>query len=183
MEFIIAITGKRLSGKTTAADYIGRKYRFVVLDYTRNVLLPLLMREGKTISRKNLSDMATRIRLDNGNDMLTRIICEHVREGRNYVISGLRFPEEAEYLRSRYGNKFRLISIQCSDRIRYERIMSGSDKEDSRISFGKFMEMENLPTEKPIPKTMELADFTIVNEGSEKELEKKIDMVMEQIQS
>lgn len=183
MEFIIAVTGRRLSGKTTVAEHISRKYRFVALDYTRDVLFPLLRKEGKAISRENLAHLATRMRRESGNDILTRMICEAVSEGKNYVIGGLRFPEEAEYLRSRFGNRFRLISIECRDRLRYERAVARNDKESSRMSFEAFLEMESLPTERPIPEAMGLADFTIVNEGTEAQLKGKVDRVMEQIQT
>ena len=183
MEFIIAVTGKRLSGKTTVAEHISRKYRFTALDYTRDVLLPILMKEGKGVARENLAHIATRMRRESGNDILTRMICESVEKEKNYVIGGLRFPEEAEYLRSRFGNRFKLISVDCRDRLRYERAMARNDKESNRISFESFVEMEGLPTERPIPKAMELADFTVMNEGTEQELKEKIDRIMEQIQT
>jgi dephospho-CoA kinase len=182
-QLIIAITGKRLSGKTTVAEHISSKYGFVALDYTRDVLFPFLMKEGSDIRRENLSHLATTMRRNSGNDILTRMICECIEEGKSYVIGGLRFPEEAEYLRSRFRGTFRLISIVCTDKLRYERAIARNDKESSGMSFEAFMEMESLPTESPIPKAMELADFTIVNEGTEQELQDKIDRAMEQIQT
>jgi dephospho-CoA kinase len=181
MDFVVGVTGKRRSGKTLATEHISRKYGFETLDYTRDVLLPLLVKSGKAISRFNLADMAMSLRRDSGNDILTRMLCERIRPGKNYVIGGIRFPEEVEYLRTRFGQAFRLISIVSSDKFRHQRAVSDPAKVDEATSFEKFIQMEDLPTERPIPDTMALADFTIVNEGTVKELEGKVDGIMEQI--
>ncbi|RLJ08333.1 MAG: hypothetical protein DRP16_01635 [Candidatus Aenigmatarchaeota archaeon] len=178
---IIGIVGKRLTGKNEIAEYLSLKYGFHVLDYTKNVLAPLLKKEKKAITRENLINLAMELREEYGNDILTRMIAEHIERDKNYVIAGVRFREEVEFLKKAFGNGFVLIAVDSEPKLRYERAKKRKTKGEGSLSFNRFFKIDRLPTERVIPETMKLADFLIENNGTIEELRKKTDSVMEKI--
>ena len=178
---ILGIVGFRLSGKNLAAEYLHDKYGFAILDYTQDVLAPLLRKEKKAITRENLSSIATELRKENGNDILTKILCEKILPEKDYVIAGIRFKEEVEYLRKVFGNKFKLVSVECHPKKRYARAKERRDKGEGNLSFQRFMRMENLPTERVIPETMKLAGFRLENNKEKEDLFAQIDKIMKRL--
>ncbi|RLJ09506.1 MAG: hypothetical protein DRP15_03540 [Candidatus Aenigmatarchaeota archaeon] len=178
---IIGITGKRLSGKNTIAEYLKLKYGFEVLDFTRHVLAPLLKKEKKPITRENLVELAMNLRSEKGTDILVKMLCDKIKPSKNYVIAGVRFREEVDYLRKKFGKEFILISVDAKPKIRYQRALQRSDKGEGSLSFNRFFRAERLPTEAVIPQTMKLADFSIENNSTKTELYKKIDSIMNHI--
>jgi len=174
---IIGITGKRLSGKTTVAEYLREKHGFIVLCFTEDLLKPMLLKRGKQVNRRNLIYLGQEIREKHKNkDALARMLSEKILPGKNYAISGIRFPEEVRYFRKRFRNDFVLVAVYASEKTRFQRAMSCKRFKES-ASRKEFFEVEKLPTESIIPKTMKMADFTIRNEGVKKNLER----VMKQI--
>jgi dephospho-CoA kinase len=177
---VIGITGRRLSGKSTAAGHISRRHGFRILEFTDHVLAPLLREQGKPVTRENLIGLAMSIRAERGTDALVKMLAGGIKEG-NCMIVGIRFPEEVSYLRGRFGKRFVLVSVECDSRIRYRRVARRGVKEDSRMTYGEFMEKERLPTERPIPDAMRLADFSLTNEGTRSGLYRQIDGMMGKI--
>jgi len=55
---IIGLTGKRGTGKDTVADYLVRRYGYKKLDFTKDVLAPVLRKAGKPVTRDNLIELA-----------------------------------------------------------------------------------------------------------------------------
>ena len=178
---VIGIAGRRLSGKNLAAEYISEKFGFRFLEFTGDVLAPLLKEENKPVTRENLARLAMSLREGHGTDVLTKKLCGKISEDGKYVISGVRFREEVEYLRNRFGKDFTLMAVECNSRARYKRARKRRDKGEARLEYEEFMEMESLPTEKVIPETMRLADCTLENNGKKKDLYLKINKIMESI--
>ena len=177
---IIGVTGKRLSGKNEVAEHLRDSHSFLILDITDEILRPILRKREMKVNRENLASLATGMR-KRGNDILVRMLCRKVREGRDYVIPNIRFPEEAGYVRKKFGKDFVLISVEASTRMRFERIRARGDPKDSGLSMKRFLESEKFATETPIPKAMKLADFTVRNTGTKEQLRKKIDRIMEKL--
>ncbi|RLI99576.1 MAG: hypothetical protein DRP03_03160 [Candidatus Aenigmatarchaeota archaeon] len=180
--FILGITGRRGAGKDTIADYLAKKYGFKVMVYTDDVLAPILKRQGKEISRENLIRLAMSLRKKHGNDVVTRMLCKKITRDGNYVISGIRFPEEVEYFRKKFGNKFKLLAVICNTKKRYERIKKRGTKNEDKLSFKEFMEIEKKPTEAPvIDRTIKMANYVIDNNNGIKELEKNIKALVKEL--
>lgn len=177
---VIGLVGQRLSGKNVFSGYLRRKYGFAELDFTREVLAPILRKEGKLINRENLVKTAMSLREKDGTDVLARLLCRKIENG-NYVIPGVRFPAEVKRFRKEFGDRFVLIGIGCGSRIRFSRISRKGRKEDGKMSYRDFLRKERLPTEIVIPKTMRLAEFTVKNERTKEELYMNIDKLMEKI--
>ncbi len=179
---VIGLTGKRGTGKDTVAEYLARKYRFKVLTYTNDVLAPILKKQGKEILRKNLVELAMSMRKKHGTDILTKMLCDTVKEDGLYVISGVRFPEEVKHFKKRFGDSFKLIALVCNDKERYKRIKKRGTKGEGSLSFHEFLDMENLPTEAPIKNTMKLADVFVDNNRNFNELYASIDEMIKHFQ-
>jgi dephospho-CoA kinase len=177
---VIGLVGQRLSGKNAFANHLHRKYGFSVLDFTKNLLAPLLRDAGRSVTRENLTRLAMSLREKHGTDVLARRLFERVGRG-NCVITGVRFPEEVECFRRKFGRGFVLVGVECGPRIRYGRISRKRTKESRGMTYEDFLMKEELPTERVIPKTMKLAKFRVTNEGTKKDLYAKIDKLMKEI--
>ena len=177
---LIAVTGHRLSGKSLFASYLHRKYGFVLLDFTHNVLSPMLRKQGKKTTRENLVELAMSLRKEHGTDILARKLWDKASHGK-HVISGIRFPEEVGYFQKMFERDFVLIAIECDPRIRYERINRKKTKEQKDMTYEQFMKKDKFPTEKIISKTIKLAKFTVKNTGKKQDLYEQTDKLMERI--
>jgi dephospho-CoA kinase len=169
---VIGFTGRRGCGKDTAAKHLEGNFGFRMLDFTRDVLAPILEEQGKPVTRDNLIELAMdgRKKAHNGiwAEKLSGIIMKG--GGKNYVISGIRFREEVETFRSNFRKGFRLVAIVCDDMVRFERVRKRGTKGEAAMTFEKFMETEKKPTEMAIREAVRMADFVIDNNGTLDEL-------------
>lgn len=173
---VIGLVGKRCSGKDTVSQHLAKAHGFKTLDYTRDVLAPVLREQGKPITRESLVSLATEMR-KHGEDALTRKLCEKTSEG-NWVVSGVRFPAEVSRFKQEFGDSFILIAVEADARKRHERSVERAEKGEERLSYEEFMRGEELPTEKVIPGVMASANFTLQNNGSVEELQKETDRLL-----
>jgi len=180
--FVFGITGRRGAGKDTTAEYLSKRYGFRVLTFTDNVLAPMLKSMGKEVTRENLINLAMDMRKTfGGNAALVPTLCEIIRREGLWAVSGVRFPEEVEYFRETYGDAFKLISVKCSAKKRFERLKKRGTKGEGRMTYREFLEVEKRPTEKPIGRVMKMADFSLDNNGTKRELHRQIDDIYEKL--
>lgn len=177
---VIAFCGKRYSGKDEGCNYLVSRYGFKHLDYSKNVLNPILEKDGKPITRDNQIELVTRLRKEKGIQVLTEMIAEKIKG--NSTISGLRFKEEVEYFKGKFEENFKLIAVEADDRIRYQRSLKQQVKGEGSHTFEQFLEREQLPTEKVIPLTMTLADYTITNNSTKEGLYRQLDAILKGLQ-
>jgi len=184
---VLGVTGKAVSGKSSVAEYLAKKYGFIHLDFTKDLLAPMLTEKHKAVVRKNLINLGMEIRKkQGGKDALIRLLAAKIDIGHNYVIAGIRFPEEVNYLRNKFNYSFKLLAVKCDLKIRYQRTLElyhikrktvgGRD-----LTFKEFLNLEDEPTEKIIGRTMRMADFSVTNEGVKRELFEKIDNLMKRL--
>ncbi len=176
---ILGFVGKRCSGKDEAASYLGSKHGFTYLDYTKDVITPILEKQGKEITRDNIVELVGKLRKDKGVEILTVMIAEKI-EG-NTSISGIRYPEEVVYLKEKFGSKFKLISVETDDKIRWERCINRGTKGEGKNSFEEFMKREGLPTEKVIPSAMKLSDLSVINNSDKKAFYRQLDKILKSL--
>ena len=169
---VVAVCGLANTGKNTVGDILVREYGFIPLDYTQDVLGPMLEKKGKAVVRENLSALATELRRTEGPAILTELLTEKIHG--NSVITGLRAKEEAKYLRKRFGKCFFLIGVVVDPEIRYQRAVERNAKGEGKLNLKQFLEKDRLPTELLIAETIAGADFLIDNNGTEKELERTV---------
>jgi dephospho-CoA kinase len=182
---IIGFTGKRGSGKDTAAERLVQKHGFFALDFTRDVLSPILRQQKKEITRDNLIDLAMEGRRRDGNGVWAGKLCTviHGMKRSDFTISGVRFPEEVKAFRKEFGSDFMLVSIACGDQLRYERCVKRGTKGEGGLSFPEFMKIEGRPTERAVVDTMSMGDYALDNSGSRTEFFSRIDDLITLIKS
>ncbi|UCD03403.1 MAG: AAA family ATPase [Candidatus Aenigmatarchaeota archaeon] len=177
---IIGLTGKRGSGKDTVASHLADKHGFSMLDFTRDVLAPILQKQGKPVTRDNLIDLGMEGRKKAHNGVWAEKLSVIIKRRGigDYVISGVRFVEEVETFRKLLGEDFVLVSTLCDDRTRYERCRKRGTKGEGDLTFDQFMEHEKRPTEKVITETMKISDFVLDNNGTHEDLFSEADKVL-----
>jgi dephospho-CoA kinase len=171
---VMVLTGKRGCGKDTFAELMKEKYGFMTLDFSRDSINPVLEERGLPITRDNLINTAMDMRSKDGTDVFARILCEKIHTDRNYCISGMRFAEEFECMKKKFGKSLILVAIMCSPALRHERIKLRGDKGEGNMTFSDFMKVDERPTEKAIDELIGLADFFIDNNSTKTEFEKSI---------
>lgn len=176
---IIGVVGQPSSGKDTVADYLASKG---FLHINSSDLIREEMRElGIETTRPNISQFVINKRKERGPGYLAEKALL-VAKG-NAVISGLRNVEEIRILRENKLGNFILIAIEAPIEVRYERLKARGRIGDN-ISFDQFQAEENVerngaPDTHQVDQVIGLADVAINNDGSQDDLKKKIDKVLE----
>jgi dephospho-CoA kinase len=94
----------------------------------------------------------------------------------NVVVDGLYSWEEYTLFKSRYGNNFRVVAVWASPRTRYKRLGKRQVRPltAEEAASRDIAELEKTNKGGPIA----MADFTIINESSLKDLEKETEKVL-----
>lgn len=178
---VIAVTGKRGSGKDTFADYMKNEHGFLTLDFSTDGINPLLREKGLDITRENQIDLAMSLRSENGKGYFAEVLSERIYSGKDACISGMRFCEELEVFREKFKDDFLLISIMCDSHKRHERITKRGDKGEGNMTYEEFMRVEDKPTEKAIDTLIGEADYFIDNNSSLDDFHENIKKFVDEI--
>jgi dephospho-CoA kinase len=92
------------------------------------------------------------------------------------VIDGLYSWEEYNFLKNYFGDSFRVVAVWASPKTRYARLAERADRRltPEEAAGRDKAEVENINKAGPIA----MADFTILNDASLKELEKKTRLII-----
>ena len=181
---IIGITGTDGAGKGTVVDYLVEQKGFTHYS-ARAIWVEEIERQGIENNRANMRVVANQLRAEHGYDYsvayyLNKIATEQVE---NAVIESQRAIAEVETLKANGGI---LFAVDADQQLRYERIQARKSSSD-QVTFAEFIEHEALEMDDPDPAgmqkaaVMQMADFTILNEGSLDELHAQIEKVLHQI--
>lgn len=174
---IIGFVGKIASGKSEAARYIKKKYGFGTCKFS-SVLRGVLDKLYLDQTRENLTKISEGLRNKFGEDILSKVVAEKVKEQKNIVVEGIRREEDIKYLKG--NTDFVLVSISTDEKIRYDRIKSREENEDDfNKTFEEFKKDQKLSTEVTIPKVMNMANIEIKNNDSLEELHQKLDKLVD----
>ncbi len=176
---IIGVTGTSGAGKDTVADYLVKKgYTYFSCS---NILRGEAKKLGLNYDRDTLIKLGNKLRAQHGADYLARKCLEKIHEAgiKNAVVVSIRNSAEVKAFKEE-GN-FILICVDAPIEIRYKRIKKRNRSED-KVSLKKFKEQEEKElrgseTHQQLQKVMNMADFRVINDGSIKELYKKIDEI------
>lgn len=172
---IIALVSKIGAGKGTAADYLsGKGFKILVFS---DVLKEELEKQGKEINRENLQKLGSDLKQRFGNDILARKLSEKISSG-DYILDGLRHPDELQFLREKYGKKLLLIGIVCDRKIRFERIKVRSTRGEKELMFEEFLKKDSTWTEIYIDELIKNSDIRIDNNGNVEKLYEQIDNIL-----
>ncbi len=169
----IGLTGTNGSGKGAAAKYfISKEYAFYSLS---DVIRKELKKDGVEPTRDNLIRKGNELRAAGGADFLARQVMEKVED--KAVIDSIRNPEEVRFLKSKIN--FILLAIDANVGLRYERVKKRG-RNESAATLQEFIEKENEenttdPMQQQLHTCLEMADFTVLNEGSLEDLYNKLE--------
>lgn len=177
MNTIIAFVGMTGSGKSTASDYLveqGWKYiRF------GQVTIDKLKEAGQEINPDNEKMMRESLRGQYGMGAYATLSLPLIDKGvkqNHVVIDGLYSWTEYNILKDRYGGRIHVVAIYASPETRYDRLQDRThDPKDQTYKMRPltpeearkrdYAEIENIEKGGPIA----MADYTIINESTQKD--------------
>lgn len=171
---IIGITGTDGAGKGTVVEYLVTKKGF--RHYSASGFIAMeVKRQGLPISRNQLRLTGNELRAKHGDDVLVAMALQEIllKGEKKVIIESIRATAEADTLKRNRGI---LLAVDADPRTRYDRVQSRRSDKD-QVTFEDFLNHEELEKNDPDPhgmqkaKVMEMADYTIFNNGTREELE------------
>jgi len=173
---LIGLTGTNGAGKGMVAAYLVKKgYSYFSLS---DLIRDELRKKGEEINRNNLIKMGNKLREKLGVDILARLVMENIK--RKAVIDSIRNPKEVEYFRKQ--KNFLLLAIDAPVKIRYKRAKKRG-REESASNLQEFIkkeseEMTNQEKGQQLHSCMNMADITIINDGTLEDLYQKLEALI-----
>ncbi len=174
---IIGLTGSYCSGKDTVAEYIVEHYGFGHFSLSDEIRL-LMKEAGIEPTRENLIAFGTKLRQNEGNDVLAKSVIKKFENGKNYCITSIRHGKEVEKLKT--VKNFVLINVDAPVKIRFERMLKRKRPGDP-LTLEKFSELEKKESQvsgsgQQLALCASMADMIFINDAANlSELYSKID--------
>ena|SRR3989344_2747228 len=176
---IIGIVGQNGSGKDTVAEYLQSKgFNHISIS---NGLREEAARRGIEPTKDNLITLGNQLRNEYGNFILAKIALDKTEAGKDYVVTSIRNPGEIEELKK--SGSFTLLNVEAPLNLRFER-MRTRNRQGDPLSYEQFLEIErrentNQSNTTNIKACQDMANFTIINNGTLEELNNMISQVLE----
>lgn len=171
----IAFVGPPAVGKDAASNYIEQKYKLIHISSGDIVRRYVTENNLGGLDRKNLQNVATKLRSDKGGDILIRIAIE--KNPDNLILSGLRAIDEVESFK-KLGGIVIAISAPLEKRYTMARLRGRIDDNVTLEDFEKIESEEKVNTDRNsqnVDKVVAMADIEIVNDGTLEDLYRKCD--------
>jgi dephospho-CoA kinase len=177
---VVAIVGMVGSGKSEVSRLFKDK-GFAVVRFGE-ITDDALKKQGLPLNEENERPVRERIRREHGMAAYAKLSVPRIDAAlktSNVVVDGLYSWEEYTFLKQYYGDRFILVAVWTSPRVRYARLSNRQVRAltPQQAAGRDRAEIENLNKGGPIC----MADFTILNNGSIKDLEKQVEGIIEWI--
>ncbi len=176
---LIGITGRIASGKSVVSKYFLNK-GFKVLSLSKE-LRKKAIKKNIEITRENLQNFGNELRDKYGPEILSKKIISNINLKNNYVIEGIRNPFEV--VEFRLLADFYLISINAHQKLRFNRVLLRQRDSDPK-TWKEFKKIDNRDfgynedkNGQNVKRCMEIADFSITNNGTMQELINNIKLI------
>jgi dephospho-CoA kinase len=177
---IIAFTGMPFSGKSEAVK-VAKRMKIPTVRMGDTVWEEV-KKQGLVIVDENVAKVASDMRKKFGKEIWAKKTYEKVRLLENeemIIIDGIRNIEEIDFFKSKLGENFLLVSVNCTDETRHQRAFS-RNREDDSIEINRILKRDHRELDWGIDTVIKSADKTITNEGSIENLQKAIeDIILE----
>ena len=185
-EIVLGFVSQLCAGKDTALAYFQNKHGFYSSSLSDRIREELV-RQGKEITRDSLQRVAGEMREKFGPMVLAERTWADVlnHNSKKAIVGSLRGTEEVEFFRKQTPS-FHLIFIDADEKIRFERMVARSKATGRKDpvtweEFNGMMQREQYGDGRNIPATIKMADFTVENNGTLEEFEKKLDELLKQL--
>ncbi len=165
---ILGITGTIGAGKGTVVDYLVEKKGFTHYS-VREFLIEEIEKRGLPLNRDCMREVANAIRAEHQPSYIIETLYTRAEAaGHDALIESVRALGEAEFLMSK---GVRILAVDADRRLRFERILARASSTD-HIDFETFVIQEdkeltsNDPAGQNITAVIQMADFSIQNNGS-----------------
>jgi len=179
-KIIIGLVGETGSGKDTVAEYLKENYGATLMRFADPIKETLSIYFDK-LSKEDQQWLYLVFKERFGEDILCRAMKKRIEEEKNHliVVNGLRMPCDYDFIREFSGAKILYVTID--QKLRWKRVLNRNEKSDDNISFEKFQELDQKPTEIHIKEIGEKADKTIYNEKGLDYLFSQVDDFMQEL--
>jgi len=170
---LFGLTGTNGAGKGEVASFFVKNgYAYFSLS---DVIREELQKKNQEITRDNMIRTGNLMRQKATADILARLVAKRIA-GKT-VIDSIRNPKEVEFFRSQ--ENFILLAIDAPAELRFERVKQRG-REESASSLQEFLakEAEEMGTDESSQQLlacMNMADHTILNDGTLEELHTKLE--------
>jgi len=190
MKIYIGIVGQIAAGKEVFAEYLIKRYGFCTFSLSTVLHQELQKRGVSDFTRQTLQDIGDELREKYGDDVLARRAIEILnndnlpagRQGRPVVITGIRNPAEAKYLRT--IKNFILVAVKAQRKIRFQRVLHRGKPWDPK-TWKQFYKTDRrdygIGQEKSgqqVGECIKMADYTLTNNIDTGSFYKKIGILM-----
>jgi dephospho-CoA kinase len=175
---IVATVGMCGSGKSVAGERLER-LGFVKV-YFGGLTIDQVKRRGLEVNEKNERAVREELRRTYGMGAFAVLSLPRIeallQAGKRVLIDGLYSFSEFKILKEKYGGRLLVIAVFTPRTLRYQRLAL---REERPLSMAEAVsrdhaEIENIEKGGPIA----LADYTIVNDGSQEELIRRLDRIL-----
>lgn len=176
-KIILTFAGPPASGKGTCCEYFVKKYNAVHLRFsqpTRDILDIIHLPR----TRDNMQKLSLVLRRNFGADIFSKILAAQAQEAASklVVIDGARRLADVDHLKAISG--FHLVAVDAPAKLRYERLIARRENPDDAMkTWDEFLKQEQADAEVLIPEIMAQAESRIINGGSMRELQRKLDEI------
>ncbi len=174
---LLVIAGMAGSGKSSVAQHLQKKGWRVIRFGT--ITIDEVKSRGLPVNEANEKSVREELRTKHGMDAYARLSLPKIKESLSNsptVIDGLYSWSEYKFLKKRFGNRMKVISIFTTRSARYDRL---ARRPERPLTFKEaeqrdFAEIENVEKGGPIA----MADYTLINDGTEKDLCRALDRLL-----
>ncbi|MFA6475477.1 MAG: hypothetical protein WCV88_04765 [Patescibacteria group bacterium] len=173
---IIALTGEKLAGKGTVADYLVKTKSAQVVRFSQP-LTDILHRLYQPNTRQELVALGTFLRQRFGNDVLVKVVINDLNKlsDQLVIVDGMRYL--VEYEACAKLPDFYLLNITAPIKTRYDRTKFRQEKVDeANMTLAEFEKKESDQTEQEITLVQQHANFTIHNTGTLDDLYNQVNL-------
>ena len=177
----IGLTGRNASGKGEVANYLkGKSFEYHSLS---DVIRDEIRSRGGEPTRENLIQTGNDLRRQFGPAILAHRVLGGIDKDGNVVIDSIRNPAEVEVLRA--GGHFRLVKVEASPDVRFQRIQKRGRENDPE-SYDDFLALEEQEASgdahsQNLLGVEQLADHSLANNGTLEELQREAAQLLLQL--